>query len=30
MKQFYSVILLVFGLQFGFGQIGFEENIVID
>ncbi len=30
MKQFYLVVILVFGLQFGFGQIGFEENIIID
>ncbi len=29
MKQLYSVILLVFGLHFGFGQI-FEERIITD
>ncbi|EPR70754.1 hypothetical protein ADIWIN_3401 [Winogradskyella psychrotolerans RS-3] len=30
MKQFYSTVILVFCLQFGFGQIGFERNVVID
>ena len=30
MKQVYVTVILVFCLQFGFGQIGFEENIVTD
>jgi len=30
MKQFYITVILVFCLQIGFGQIGFEENVVID
>src|SRR5690606_13217084 len=28
MKKHYLAIILVFGLQFGFGQIGFEENVI--
>ncbi|WP_179007635.1 T9SS type A sorting domain-containing protein [Winogradskyella forsetii] len=30
MKQFHVIVILVFCLQFGFGQIGFEENIIIN
>ncbi|MEO1032629.1 MAG: FG-GAP-like repeat-containing protein [Bacteroidota bacterium] len=30
MKQFYLVFVLVFGLQFGFGQINFSSNTVTD
>jgi len=30
MKQYYSVLILIFGLQLGFGQIGFEESVIID
>ncbi len=30
MKQVYVTFILIFGLQFGFGQIGFEEQVIID
>ncbi|WP_405571812.1 T9SS type A sorting domain-containing protein [Winogradskyella sp. Asnod2-B02-A] len=30
MKQFYVTLILVFCLQFCFGQIGFEENFIVD
>ena len=30
MKQFYTTVILVFCLQFGFGQIGFEEHLIIE
>jgi hypothetical protein len=30
MKQFYSFILLVFGLQISFGQIGFTDSVLFD
>ncbi|RED45517.1 putative secreted protein (Por secretion system target) [Winogradskyella eximia] len=30
MKQFYTTVILVFSLQFCYGQIEFEENVVFD
>lgn len=30
MKHFYSVILLVFGLKFCFGQLGFTDSVLFD
>ncbi|MEH1009439.1 T9SS type A sorting domain-containing protein [Winogradskyella sp. ECml5-4] len=30
MKKFYLAVILVFNLQFGFGQIGFEKRIIVD
>ncbi|SDI45103.1 T9SS type A sorting domain-containing protein [Winogradskyella thalassocola] len=30
MKQFYTTIILVFCLQFGFGQVEFQEHLIIE
>ncbi len=30
MKNLYATLILVFSLQFCFGQIGFEKRIIVD